>query len=180
MTKVRVWGDLEKGAIKDRLSYDPSSGVLIWISGVRPNKNKTVAGHLSKKGYVYLGLSIRGKVYKFAAHRIVWFLNYGDVPCVLDHINGEKADNRVENLRPANAGLNARNKSPYGASKFKGVYKSGNNWMVQATHSRHRCYLGSFSEELEAAKAYDKWIIKNLRPLERGFSKTNEELGLYK
>lgn len=59
--------------------------------------------------YGYLILKIKG--IQFKAHRVAWLLNYGEFPLhELDHINGDRADNRIENLRESNRTEQARNR----------------------------------------------------------------------
>ena len=68
-------------------------------------KNST--GSLDKDGYLILKVKKR----QFKAHRIAWFLNYGKFPeCEIDHINRNKLDNRIENLRESNRTQQNRNK----------------------------------------------------------------------
>lgn len=77
--------------IKKYFQYD--NGNLIRTD------RKNGDGSLDKDGYLII--KIKGKQYK--AHRIVWLLNYGKFPkSELDHINRNKLDNRIENLRESN------------------------------------------------------------------------------
>lgn len=73
----------------------------------------------------------------------------------VDHINGNKLDNRRENLRLATKSQNQwnRNKTKITVSKFKGVFKSKNRWQVKIK----QIYIGSFKTEHQAALAYDLW-----------------------
>lgn len=85
----------------------------------RKNSN----GSLDKDGYLII--KVKGK--QFKAHRIVWLLNYGEFPNTeLDHINRNKLDNRIENLREADRSLNNRNKDiiekPNKESGLPGIY----------------------------------------------------------
>lgn len=58
-------------------------------------------GKLTAKGYVRLCVEVRGERIRCKAHRLVWILAHGDIPdnLTVDHINRNKADNRLENLR---------------------------------------------------------------------------------
>lgn len=82
-------------------------------------KNST--GSIDKDGYLILKV----KKKQFKAHRIVWLLNYGRFPeCEIDHINRNKLDNRIENLRESNRTQQNRNKDiPVNAETgVQGVY----------------------------------------------------------
>lgn len=85
-----------------------------------------------------------------------------DVPegMVIDHINRKPLDNRKANLRPATRTQNACNntKRPGGTSKYKGVSlnKNSGKWVARIYVNRRRNHLGSFKNEIDAAKAYDK------------------------
>jgi len=81
----------------------------------------------------------------------------------IDHINGNKLDNRKSNLRVATKSQNAANsRKRKGSSKFKGVYwdKSKNKWKAAIGFKNKRITIGRFSSELEAAKAYNKAAIE--------------------
>lgn len=90
------------------LRYNPSTGELFWA--VRPAQRVqagTLAGGVQRaNGYRYV--SIGGK--SIRAHRLAWAIFYGEWPAGdLDHINGKRADNRIENLRDAGRSANAQN-----------------------------------------------------------------------
>jgi hypothetical protein len=79
---------------------------------------------------------------------------------LIDHINGDGLDNRKENLRFCTHSQNQHNQhSVQGAtSKYKGVHwnTKAKRWISRIYINNKQTYLGSFSDEVEAAKAYDK------------------------
>lgn len=81
-----------------------------------------------------------------------------------DHINGNKLDNRKENLRKVTQSQNQANrkKGKNKSSIYKGViwHKRRNHWLAQITINRKKIYLGSFNNEIDAAKAYNEAAIK--------------------
>ena len=115
MTKAREWTEEEKQWMKDSLSYVPDTGDLVWKEFASTYNNRrvtgSVAGTISSQGYLVISnwSTSRSKSHQFRVHRIIWFLNYGEVPRMLDHINGNRSDNRIENLRPTTHSLNGRN-----------------------------------------------------------------------
>lgn len=108
-------------------------------------------------GRGYLVCRISGKSYR--VHRLIWLYHYGEWPSDdVDHINGIRNDNRIENLREATRTNNNYNRgsTPDTSSKFKGVYKRRTkNFIAEIHKDRKKYYLGSFDSEIEAAKAYD-------------------------
>lgn len=78
----------------------------------------------------------------------------------IDHINGDKLDNRFSNLRIASCQENAFNRKKPRVnctSKYKGVLKrkNSNNWIARIKFNNKGIHLGSFSNEADAAKAYN-------------------------
>ena len=142
------------------LYYNPETGKLYW-TGINRHARRAVpgqeAGHLNKSGYLeirYLGKTIQ-------AHRIAWYLHTGADPgtMFMDHINGNRADNCISNLRLATAAQNAQNsKKPVNAktSKYKGVswYPRHAKWQAQIRLNGKSTYLGYFYTEEEAFLAY--------------------------
>ena len=83
----------------------------------------------------------------------------------VDHINGDKTDNRRVNLRACTRQDNLRNSRPRNAklySKYKGVSKSRRDgcWVAQIWHDAKNVYLGRFASEADAAVAYDTAAIR--------------------
>lgn len=81
----------------------------------------------------------------------------------IDHINGNGLDNRRENLRIASLSQNKQNeqKRKNGSSQFKGVHKHHTKWRAKITINHEIIFLGRFSEERDAAIAYDKAARKH-------------------
>jgi hypothetical protein len=80
---------------------------------------------------------------------------------VVDHINNDGMDNRSANLRPATKAQNSRNRKKFSkqcSSKYKGVgwHKSSLKWEVRIMFGKKRIHLGTFKNEIDAAKAYDE------------------------
>lgn len=87
-------------------------------------------------------------------HRIVVGADEGQY---VDHINGDKLDNRKENLRVCSNAQNSRNKKQYSGA-YKGVHfnKVSGNWIAQITVNYKCKHIGSFNTAEEAALAYNK------------------------
>lgn len=139
------------------LSYDADTGVFTWRTRTNQIKVGDVAGSIDR-GHKYRRIKINERLY--LAHRLAWFYIHGNWPInQIDHINRDRSNNRIANLREATAGENMRNKPAYKNSKtgIKGV-----NW-----HKQHRKYIvsiqvngkprhvGLFHDINEAARARD-------------------------
>jgi hypothetical protein len=129
------------------LDYKPESG--IFIRKVRTSNRIKVgeqAGSFDKAGY--LCIRVRGKTYK--AHRLAWLYVHGGMPLgEVDHINGDKADNRIENLRDVTKSVNQQNRR-----SVKGYSRDGNRWKAQIRFGGKWKHLGCYETEQEAHEAY--------------------------
>jgi len=98
-------------------------------------------------------------VYKpIMTHHLVWFLCTKVWPSQqIDHIDGNPANNRIENLRLTTHTQNLWNqkKQKGTTSTYKGVKKQGKKWRVTFTHNRKQIHVGYFITEVEAAQAYN-------------------------
>ena len=90
-------------------------------------------------------------------HRVIWLWHHGEMPKYIDHADGDRRNNRIENLRAATWAQNQRNtgKRRQGTSKYKGVFRAAQKWLAQICHESKTRHLGSFDTELEAALAYN-------------------------
>jgi len=144
--------------LRDRICF--KGGKPYWKGTFRKD---TIAGSVNKRGYREIGLRIAGIYKNIQAHRLNWFINHGDVPDILDHINRDKEDNRLENLRTCTTSQNGLNrcKTKKTSSKYLGVtwMKAKQRWYVRIQVNKRRHHVGYFKSEVEAAKAYNKAIM---------------------
>lgn len=152
--------------LRNVLLYEPDSGRLFWKE--RPvhmfpkeekaqSWNKRFAGAEAfththngyKRGLIF------GKSY--LAHRIAWKIEYGQEPDCIDHINGDRSDNRICNLRSVSASENTRNTKIYKTNNSSacGVYwhKVAKKWAASIGAKSRRVNLGLFSDLADAVNA---------------------------
>lgn len=139
---------------KDIVYYD--NGKLFWKIKPSPRSHKNIgdeAGDFDGKYW-----RVRYKNTKQRRHRIVYFLHTGKWPPLIDHINRDKLDDRVENLREGDYELNSHN-SVFNRGKvsFRGVHLHTNGrYRSQFHFNKKRVELGLFDTAEEASEAYQK------------------------
>ena len=152
--------------IRENLRYDPETGYLWWVKphyglGRKRDLDKPIGYGNKHLDYIPLTLYSTSGQLNYRAHRVAWFLHYGSWPDeLIDHINGVKTDNRVENLRAATCKENDRNRKAYKgfSSKYKGVswHKGSQKWRSYLKLNERQEHLGLYVSEEEAARVYDK------------------------
>lgn len=139
--------------VREHLDYDPISGVFTWKS-VRPGRRQgAVAGCVQFGGYWSIKLDDR--LYK--AHRLAWFYVHGEWPDGhIDHIDSNRLNNAISNLRVATAAQNAaRRPTTRSIAPSRGVFPHGPGFVARIHHAGKRHYLGYFPTELAARTAYE-------------------------
>lgn len=121
--------------------YESTLGCLLRAS------DKREVGYLNNIGYRQV--FFKGQIY--SVHRLVWAIHFGEEPNgEIDHINGNRADNRIENLRLATSSENNRNRrlSSRNKSGVKGVFRvkwaKSDRWRVSVGHSHGQYYITHF------------------------------------
>ena len=125
------------------------NGILFWkVTG-------RCAGYLSKSGYTQVGWNGRLEY----AHRIIFMMFYGYLPDQVDHADGDKTNNRIENLRASNNSSNQWNRrmDRRNSSGFKGVHwhKQRQKWHAEIRVNNKKYSLGLHDTPEQAAAAYD-------------------------
>jgi hypothetical protein len=118
----------------------------------------TVAGYKNTKD-AYWRVVVQGKMY--LKHRLVFLYHHGSLPKYVDHINGNREDNRIENLRLATQAENARNaKLPrHNTSGIKGVCKpkKDKNWTCSLRTNKKLKTVGGFKDKELAQEFMELW-----------------------
>lgn len=157
--------------LRQLLRLDAETGLLYWLPrGPEWFKSaasaRTFASRFSGKeaftsasppsGYR------QGEIFhrRYLAHRVVFALAHGRWPIGVDHVDGDPQNNRLSNLREAGQRQNGYNVgSKGGRSGYCGVHmhKGRSKWIAQCRNSDGRTiHLGSFADEIDAARAYDR------------------------
>ena len=145
--------------LKKILHYNHETGIFTWIVKKAMNINVfDVAGFLDKSnGYYSIGIN----GYKYKAHRLAWLYFYGDCQMLqIDHINGNRADNRIKNLRLATNSENQQNRkiSKNNTTGFIGVtkLKITNKYIAKIRVNKKQIHIGTFDTAESAFEAYIK------------------------
>ena len=138
-----------KLALKLGFNYDEIKGVVISPTGKIVTKT-------TKSGYICLTLRDNSKTYYLFAHQFAWFVINKECVNMIDHIDGNKTNNKISNLRAVNKSINGLNR------KSKGVYfcKRANKFIANITDNYKHIHIGSFNSYEEAEREYLKYKEK--------------------
>jgi hypothetical protein len=138
------------------IAYDPETGIFTWRGKPRLRR-KLIGAPAGNRSAASRYIDIEIDQRRYQAHRLAWFYVHEEWPTgLIDHINGDKADNRIANLRIATKSLNAANaKRPAtNTSGHKGVYLRPNGWRACIKINGRQRFLGHFKRKDDAIAAY--------------------------
>ena len=164
---------LSPALVREFLNYDAEKGTLSWKKRDRKHFKSDRAYTVFNSRYSGLELSVKDKrnqVYLsgriYMVHRVIWCHVYGEWPeknLVIDHINGDGKDNRIQNLRLVTQSENNKNLSRYksNTSGVIGVSKKRGRWVAQIKKNYKQIFLGSFDNLGDAIAARKEAEIKH-------------------
>ena len=142
--------------LKDQLTYLPSLGLFKWNERKGRCGKGDIAGAVNSNGYRII--QVDGVQY--FAHRLAWFYVHGEMPDIIDHVNRDRCDNRLCNLRVADASQNSLNTpiNKLNTSGHKGViwHKQRGKWLVQLRVARKIYSFGLYVDINEAVAVAKK------------------------
>lgn len=140
--------------LKELFEYDHSTGQFIRKKSFAGQRVGMIAGTKRRDGYIQI--RVDGTMYR--AHRLVWVYVNGDIPSMeIDHIDGDKSNNRIENLRDVTRIKNLHNQTkPRADSKtrIRGASKCGNKFAAMISIKGKTKYLGVYDTPEIAGEAY--------------------------
>ncbi len=149
--------EITQNELKELLEYTPDSGVFVYKKN--SSNRKIRAGQIAGwKDAGYLRIQINGKGYK--AHRLAWLYMYGDWPKYhIDHIDHDRANNRISNLRDVTVAENIQNQIKANSSSKTNLLgvtyrKRDKLYEARIVVNRKRIYIGLFKDPKEAYRAY--------------------------
>lgn len=148
---------LTRSRLCELLDVDLEKGTFVWkhTMGGKAKKNQE-AGSLTTQGYVQVRLDQQD----YLAHRLMWFYVYGAFPVFqIDHIDRDRTNNSVTNLRVATPKQNGENRAlkSNNSSGFKGVYFRkdliSKPWHASIMNNRKTIHIGFFETLDDAIQA---------------------------
>jgi hypothetical protein len=138
---------ITQNELKNLLHYDSESGLFYWLK----KDSRKIAGCLRPDKYIQIAINKK----QYLSHRLAWLYVYGDSPKCIDHINGDKSDNRISNLRKANQSQNLHNSklSIKNSSGIKGISwnKARSKWAARVCINYTNKHIGYF-DDIELAR----------------------------
>ena len=141
--------------------YYYKDGALFYKHNINSRgKKNTKVGCIFNTGYIMTKVNCK----LYSLHRLIFAMHNGYFPLLVDHIDRNKLNNKIENLREAtksenniNAGLRKINTSGY-----KGVHYQNKKWVARVKRNNKEYYIGYFNTPEEAHQARVKFIEREL------------------
>jgi hypothetical protein len=122
--------------------YDPSTGDIFSHTGKKPNQKGN--------GYIKCVVWYKNKSVTLQSHQLAWFLYYNEVALYVDHIDRNKRNNKIDNLRSVTSQENNFNRTCKGSF----YNKLNKNWRAQISINNKTINIGTFKTEEEAIQSY--------------------------
>lgn len=136
-------------AVRKHFIYDPATG--IFGRKVKGKVNLQVTTAVSSNGYRVVSYGSQ----QWLEHRLIWAYMTGEWPEYIDHIDGDRLNNRWDNLRSVSKSVNNRNSKRPARALPRGVYRRNKKYIAQIRGPDGACeYLGTYPTPEEAATAY--------------------------
>lgn len=150
-TGLLVWRELAPADFRQG-ARGPDTAAKIWN---RVNAGRPALSTPKANGYLCGGLDYQ----QLLQHRVIWKWMTGEEPDNIDHINGNPADNRWQNLRSVSRHINMRNmkKSAANRSGVTGVGFHDGRWVASHTVAGKTRHLGKFGDKESAIAARQRW-----------------------
>jgi len=134
---------ISQNELKTLVTYLPDEGYFVYNEKIDSRNRRSQRAYKCAGDFLigggYLGLGIEKRVYSI--HRLVWLYEYGYFPKEIDHINGIRTDNRLENLREVSRSQNNWN------SKTNSVNTSGHKGIsLEEKYLRYKAYVKQFGK----------------------------------
>lgn len=150
--KLHQLRNMSIGDFRDLIGYNPETGILTAKVNFNGRQAGSVIGSQTSGGYY--STQLFGK--KYFVHRIAWLIHYGEWPAMnIDHINGVKTDNRIENLRLCSVSQNHFNKPTQknNTTGVKGVcWSKRDKSYVASVQCNGKKYSAGYHKDIESAK----------------------------
>ena len=145
----------------DKMFYDPTSPSFLrwgWNEKCPRVTRKSVGGLDRSTGYYVFYSSEK----KFYCHRVIWEIFNGPIPegMEIDHKDGNRINNNIDNLRLATKSQNMINRPKVCSQRFKGVYPNHDRFMTRIMVDGKDVYLGTYDTQEEAYEVYKEAAIK--------------------
>ncbi|MFP8821078.1 HNH endonuclease [Enterobacter cloacae] len=153
---------MDRDYLMSILTYDEGTGIFSRV--IEKSLYNSPHQYLCKNTQGYVRIVINKKSYY--AHRLAWLFVHGYMPDIIDHIDGDKANNRISNLRACTKSQNALNRKACkkSLSGIKGVtfHKPSGKWLAHGFINNKRVHIGTFDCVESASKARQEFARKHL------------------
>ncbi len=138
--------------VRQLFDYNSETGEFIRFIGIPGASAGIVKGCIRSDGYDQISVNRKREL----THRLVWLWVHGYLPEQIDHIDGNRLNNRIANLREATTSQNHGNmaRPTKNTSGYKGVRQRGKRFYASIKHNRKMLYIGTFATAEEAHIAY--------------------------